>query len=177
MSRPSRISSSSKSCKTPRVLGQKRCDSSRICTRGERWIGVVLIFSIQDLEKEREEIMNVFESQLNNALEAMPSGASDGSRPSTPTESVLHSPHATGRFTRPATRDSANSVMSRFTGESKPISVLGATRGYKSLRAKSMRHEVLGDMDRAINEKGDNISSRIAVIQQKVRARFSGADG
>jgi hypothetical protein len=121
-----------------------------------------LVYSIQELEREREEIMNVFEAQINTALEDVNDGAS--TRPGTPTESILSSPKSRmtigeadglGRL-RPYTRESGRSGLSRFTTDSAAVSVLGAARGET---AKKIRPGTGGN---------ESITQRMQSIQQKV---------
>ena len=124
---------------------------------------------IQELEKEREEIMNLFESQINSALEGLPGVDDTSSRPNTPSESVVSSPVSHMGKVRPDTRDSGRSVMSRQTFESKPLSVLGAAKGMApSIRRKQLRPKTGDVMDGMLAEKTDGISMRIWAIQQKV---------
>lgn len=119
--------------------------------------------------------MNLFETQINHALEGYAGIlGEDGSRPGTPTESVIESPLSRfavlGKGSRPDTRDSNKSTMSKYTSVS-TLSVLGAARGpppgaYKNRRDRpatsSTTDRTHGD------EKVDAISQRIASIQAKV---------
>ncbi|ORY21289.1 AEX-3 domain-domain-containing protein [Naematelia encephala] len=137
--------------------------------------------SIQELEREREDIMNAFEEQINHALEELPSLGSDGSRPPTPTESALSSPQLrpSSRL-RPTTRDSDRSMLSRFTVESRPVSVLGAARAHKIPRPKRAtvtNGDGLNEVDRLMAEKGDHIADRIATIQLKLEMALNGTAG
>jgi len=131
--------------------------------------------SIQELEKEREDIMNLFETQINHALEGYPGIlGEDDSRPGTPSDSILESPLSRlavlGRNGRPTTRDSNRSTMSKVTSDT-TMSVLAAARGpapgaYKRRRE---RPGTAGTTTKADgDEKGDAISQRIASIQAKV---------
>ena len=115
--------------------------------------------------------MNVFETQINNALEGLPGMEEDGSsRSSTPTESVLGSPPMKdiGRL-RPTTRQSEGSALSRLTSSSQPISVLGAMNSRSIIKhPMTAQGDPLGSLDRMILDKNENIASRVASIQQKV---------
>ena len=121
--------------------------------------------------------MNVFETQIDIALEALPGMEDDGSsRASTPTESILGSPPSKdiGRL-RPTTHQSEGSALSRFTSSSQPISVLGAINSSSIMkRPITAQGDPLGSLDRMISDKSDNIASRVASIQQKVNHQAKG---
>ena len=125
---------------------------------------------IQELEKEREEIMNVFESQINNALQGLPMGDGLSSRPSTPSDSVMSSPKSRyTSMTRPMSGEGGQSIVSRFTSET-PISVLAVARGGLPSRRKKLPEGMGGGSnEQEINDKTNLITLRIANIQQKVR--------
>ncbi len=115
--------------------------------------------------------MNVFETQINHALEGLPSMGDDtSSRASTPSE-ILDSPASKidDNNPRPVTRESQQSALSRFTSNTKPMSVLGTTQG-TSIRKRptTAQGDPLGPLDRLISDKSDNIAQRVASIQQKV---------
>ena len=126
---------------------------------------------MQELEREREEIVNVFESQINNALEGLPSILDDSSsRTLSPSESVLASQQTKlGVTARPMTRESDHSASSRFSSTSRPVSVLRATQGSSIRKQPTRAHfDPFGSVDRLISDKNENIASRVASIQQKV---------
>lgn len=163
MSRPKPTMTSSSASRTLKMLEQKQCASCQTCTNRETSPSSLSrsLCSIQDLEKEREDIMNLFETQINSALsKGFPE---DLSRASTPLGSVASSPKP--RQGRPSTRDSAQTGLSRFTVESRPISVLGAARARPEGLSRGETEE-----ERMIWERTDGIAARMASIQQKVRA-------
>lgn len=116
--------------------------------------------------------MNVFETQLNQALDGIPSmGDGISRRASSPSESILSSPISTHtRHVRPVTRESEQSGLSRYTTDSQSISVLRATTGRSTRkRPTTAQMDPLGSLDRLISDKSEGIAQRVASIQQKVR--------
>lgn len=117
--------------------------------------------------------MDMLEAQINSALtEGMPEESS--SRPGTPGGSTYTGSPRTHviRGLRPSTRESTNSTLSRYTTESKAISVLGAARGPIPMRRKATADALSvteAEQDRMMLEKSDGIAARIAAIQHKVR--------
>lgn len=128
--------------------------------------------------------MDVFEIQLNTALEQTLANGHDGdteSRSSTPSGSMLASspPRATAaksRRARPETRDSEMSQLTRLTS-------LTSATGVSGLTGTTMRHSIGGarrpgtaigsmtSVDRdsgRMFERSDYIAHRIASIQAKV---------
>jgi len=103
--------------------------------------------------------MDIFEEQINHALQGLPNNGSETSHPSSPTSSAPASPK--GRLdsrARPVTGQSSTSHLSRFTMASHPMSVLGAaTKGPR--RPLTSHSDVL---------RADGVNDRIASIAQKV---------
>jgi hypothetical protein len=134
--------------------------------------GVWLIIRIQELEREREQIMDVFEEQLNVVLEVVPE--SSYTRSPTPCDPLLDSPTApksppkmktAPTRTRPTTRDSDMSSMSRLT-QGTQMSMMGAMRqGAEKYRGGATSF-TSGDL--GAYERSDYVSQRIAAIQAKV---------
>jgi hypothetical protein len=130
--------------------------------------------SIQELEREREQIMDVFEEQLNVVLEVVPD--SSYTRSPTPCESVLDSPtipKSPSRMktapsrSRPTTRDSQMSSMSRLT-QGTQMSMMGAMRQGAEKYQGGGTSFMSGDLEGRAYERSDYVSQRIAAIQAKV---------
>ena len=133
---------------------------------------LIRLLRIQELERERDDIMNIFESQINNALEGLPTPFDDrASRSSTPGESIQSSQMPQAINLRPITRDSHLSELSRFTSGSQAMSVLGAMNGTSiRKRTKTSVVDPMSSVDRLISDKSDGIALRVASIQRKVRS-------
>jgi hypothetical protein len=132
------------------------------------------MISIQELEREREQIMDVFEEQLNVVLEVVPD--SSYTRSPTPCESVLDSPtipKSPSRMktapsrSRPTTRDSQMSSMSRLT-QGTQMSMMGAMRQGAEKYQGGGTSFMSGDLEGRAYERSDYVSQRIAAIQAKV---------
>jgi hypothetical protein len=133
------------------------------------------MYRIQELEREREQIMDVFEEQLNVVLEVVPD--SSYTRSPTPCDPVLDSPEAPSAAAkaktvqgrqRPTTRDSDMSTMSRVTQGTAPMSMMAAMRqGAEKYRVGGSSF-LSGDLDGHAYERSDYVSQRIAAIQAKV---------
>jgi len=142
--------------------------------------------SIQELERERNEIMDIIEMQITSALQHLPyldldndstseqthttNGESQPTSPRTITSSFA-TPTGTSstRRKRPGTRDSTQTNYSVDTN--KPMSVLG------QLNEGSVRRGLgsILDLDQVSNadrvlaiSKSDSITHRVAIIQAKV---------
>lgn len=133
------------------------------------------MISIQELEREREQIMDVFEEQLNVVLEVVPD--SSYTRSPTPCESVLDSPtipkspskiKTAPSRSRPTTRDSQMSSMSRLT-QGTQMSMMGAMRQGAEKYQGGGTSFMSGDLEGRAYERSDYVSQRIAAIQAKVR--------
>ncbi|WVQ98203.1 hypothetical protein IAU59_005325 [Kwoniella sp. CBS 9459] len=136
--------------------------------------------SIQELEREREEIMNSLETQINGALAGLPgplgsaSACSDtSSRPATPNETGSVRSKVSSR-SRPTIADSTMS---------KPVSVLGQVKGNGAADGKLNKRasmitngasvaETLGTgvngSGLGFSEKGQDMAKRVASIQAKL---------
>jgi nicotinamide N-methyltransferase len=128
---------------------------------------------IQELEREREQIMDVFEEQLNVVLEVVPD--SSYTRSPTPCDPILDSPTApkspsrarTAPRSRPTTRDSEMSSLSRLT-QGTQMSMMGAIRqGAEKYRGGGSSF-MSSDLEGRAYERSDYVSQRIAAIQAKV---------
>ncbi|WVQ69409.1 uncharacterized protein L199_007626 [Kwoniella botswanensis] len=94
--------------------------------------------SIQELEREREDIMNSLEAQINGALAGLPSsftplngaGSDTSSRPGTPNTNVNVNEASSIRSSlKGSTRSRAAIAHSMISIQSKPMSVLGQVKG------------------------------------------------
>ena len=158
---------------------RKQCDSCPKCTSRMvlLWPELAELTSrIQELEREREEIMDVFEMQINTALQVMPPGSpTSSSRPSTPGTSALSvaspRPQVKGLRQRPTTKDSALSQLSRLTdGTVRSRSIMDALDRASGRQGSSIvDRDALPSADRAIFDRTDAIASRIVSIQQKLQ--------
>jgi len=117
--------------------------------------------------------MDVFEEQLNVVLEVVPE--TSYTRSPTPCEPLLDSPTApvqptrarTAPRSRPTTRDSDMSSMSRLT-QGTQMSMMGAMRqGAEKYRGGGASF-MSGDPEGRAYERSDYVSQRIAAIQAKV---------
>lgn len=107
--------------------------------------------------------MDVFELQLNTALEGTISGST---RASTPAESMMASLQRNGR--RPDTRNTAATQLTRLTTASQTLSVMGVARQTAARPGTGVGSMMSGDGDGRMFERSEYISSRIAAIQAKV---------
>lgn len=117
--------------------------------------------------------MDVFEDQLNVVLETVPEASTRSPRPS---ESLLDSPRPPPRSplrnktapsrSRPTTRDSEMSSMSRLTTATQPLSMMGAMR-HAADKHRADASSILSS-DPGAYERSDYVSRRIAAIQAKV---------
>ncbi|WVF69649.1 hypothetical protein IAT40_004428 [Kwoniella sp. CBS 6097] len=134
--------------------------------------------SIQELEREREEIMNSLETQINGALAGLPGPlgpacADSSSRPATPNETGSVRSKVSSR-SRPTTADSTMS---------KPLSVLGQVKGSANAdgrlnkRASLITNGVsvaetngtgVNGLGMGFSEKGQDMAKRVASIQAKL---------
>jgi hypothetical protein len=119
--------------------------------------------------------MDVFEEQLNVVLEVVPD--SSYTRSPTPCDSVLDSPtipKSPSRIktapsrSRPTTRDSQMSSMSRLT-QGTQMSMMGAMRQGAEKYSGGGISFMSGDLEGRAYERSDYVSQRIAAIQAKVR--------
>lgn len=174
--RPRREAPWKSSCKPPKMLVQKPCVSCLTCINRECTLRSVANGRIQDLEREREQIMDVFEDQLNVALESVPE-ADD--RSPTPSESILESPKPPPRSplrtktapsrSRPTTRDSQMSSLSKLTSTTQPLSMMGAMR-HAADKHRPDNASIMSN-DSGAYERSDYVARRIAAIQAKVSYR------
>ena len=118
--------------------------------------------------------MDVFEEQLNVVLEVVPD--SSYTRSPTPCESILDSPKAprspsraktAPSRSRPTTRDSQMSSMSRLT-QGTQMSMMGAMRQGAEKYQGGGTSFMSGDLEGRAYERSDYVSQRIAAIQAKV---------
>ncbi|KAL1406980.1 hypothetical protein Q8F55_006393 [Vanrija albida] len=148
--------------------------------------------SIQELERERNEIMDVIEMQITNALQHMPFLDSEHDSPhspespekqsaSTPPDSPPTSPKSLSSTIRdkarlrPGTRDS---TQTRFSVDTQPMSVIGALhqgsvrRGLGSI----LDSDQISTADRLLSSsKNDSVASRVAIIQAKLELALAPA--
>jgi hypothetical protein len=136
---------------------------------------------MQDLEKEREEIMNIIENQINSAIEHLPYGPGEMGSPMLSSALSLSDDGAStasiGRArlarrasrSRPATSASGASAMTTgqdgmsVHSQDKAVSVWGAAKngsGYKRMSSQTTGTIVGWG-------KGE-VAERMAAIQQKV---------
>ena len=152
------------------MLERKLCVNYQTCTTRQCPFPTELIIRIQELEKEREDIMSHFETQLNTVLAGVPIG-DDDSRPPTPVDDVSLPRNIALRSVRPGTSNSAKSNLSKYTVESN-LSVLGAAKGVGPgvPKRKQFRPNTASTLGKFGGEdRADNISNRIASINAKVR--------
>lgn len=116
--------------------------------------------------------MDVFEEQLNVVLDAVPE--TSFTRSPTPMESLLDSPQAprspsrtAPSRSRPTTRDSGMSSMSRMT-QGTQQSMMAAMRQGAEKYGGGGSSFMSGDLDGRAFERSDYVSQRIAGIQAKV---------
>lgn len=118
--------------------------------------------------------MDVFEEQLNVVLDAVPD--TSFTRSPTPMESLLDSPQAprspsrsrtAPSRSRPTTRDSGMSSMSRMT-QGTQQSMMAAMRQGAEKYGGGGSSFMSGDLDGRAFERSDYVSQRIAGIQAKV---------
>lgn len=126
---------------------------------------------IQELEREREQIMDVFEDTLNIALdtipEAIPQSPTQAAGMISPPRSPVAFKSATSR-SRPTTRDSEMSSLARLT-TIKPPSMMGSMRSGMPPMHGGATSILSGDaFDNRAFERSDYVSHRIAAIQAKV---------
>jgi hypothetical protein len=140
--------------------------------------------SIQELERERNEIMDVIEMQITSALEHMPyldlerqrSGTPEmHHRSTTPVETPPMSPMSGNSYGtvrrkhRPGTRDSTQSQFTIDSGA--PMSVLGALNDGPTRRGLGsiLDMDSINGADRVLSvTKSDTIAQRVALIQAKL---------
>jgi hypothetical protein len=117
--------------------------------------------------------MDVFD-QLNVVLDSVPD--SSHTRSPTPCESMLDSPQVprsptrsrTAPRSRPTTRDSEMSSLSRMTTGTQQMSIMGAMRQGAGRYRSGASSFMSGDLEGRAYERSDYVSQRIAAIQSKV---------
>ncbi|GMK57249.1 hypothetical protein CspeluHIS016_0400830 [Cutaneotrichosporon spelunceum] len=143
--------------------------------------------SIQELERERNEIMDAIEMQLSTAMERMPWGDHDGNEyPNglTGLESPPTSPKTVAsvstikRKSRPGTRESVQTIgtIDSYAHSKKAISIIGALndgpvrRGLGSI----VDSDQVSNTDRLVSHNRlESISQRVAMIQAKLEVALA----
>lgn len=116
--------------------------------------------------------MDVFEDQLNIALDCIPEMEPGSPAPIETTLSPPQSPAAVRGGTvrsRPSTRDTQMSSLSRAS-VIKPASMIGSARQPVMQQSASVSVRSRNGLDRRAFERSEYVSSRIASIQTKVSA-------
>ncbi|KLT44188.1 hypothetical protein CC85DRAFT_257235, partial [Cutaneotrichosporon oleaginosum] len=135
--------------------------------------------SIQELERERNDIMDAIEMQITTAIERIPWGEHHDKESLNGLESPPTSPkagasiHTVKRKSRPTTRDSAQTIgtLDSYAHSKTAMSIIGALhdgpvrRGLGSI----LDSDQVSNTDRLISHNRlDSISQRVAMIQAKL---------
>ncbi|EIW71142.1 hypothetical protein TREMEDRAFT_27360, partial [Tremella mesenterica DSM 1558] len=135
---------------------------------------------IQELERDREEIMDVFETQINGVLQHLPPGSPlSSSRATTPAQSI-NSPAGRSMTLpsrgRPLTQQSNMTSLSQLTGgtvRSHVMDALDRVRAGGSMTDRSG----LPEGDKAMFDRSDAIAHRIMSIQAKLELALNSVTG